>query len=129
MPVRFRALVGVRGSFWKISGKLARMFFPPEFLSLVVVKFNDTGGLNKPTARRSDNDHVYFQNLGKVDRELTLSTWVFTGTAAPISVPAGKVVGPFVMDPDNNFSGTVRCYPDPPFGGGAPGDPQFESGD
>lgn len=93
----------------------------------VAVQFYDRGGLNHPTVSRSAGQHVCFQNLGEVDRTLTLSTWPFEGDAREILVPAGATVGQFRLDPDGSFSGTVTVTVDPPFEGGAPGDPGFDA--
>lgn len=93
----------------------------------VLVKFDDNGKLNHPVAKRSLAHEVSFQNKGKTDRKLKLSYWPFVGAQAPILVPAGATVGPFVLNPNDDWVGTVTASGTPPFGGsGGPGDPGFD---
>ncbi len=100
---------------------------PFDAEACVPVKFYDKGKLNHPKASRTAGDHVCFENKGKVDRTLTLDYWPFEGDPRAIFVPAGGTVGPFRLNPDDTFIGTVTASADPPFeGAGGPGDPGFD---
>lgn len=100
---------------------------PFDAEACVPVKFYDKGKLNHPKASRTAGDHVCFENKGKVNRTLTLDHWPFEGDPRTIFVPAGGTVGPFRLDPDDTFVGTVTASADPPFeGAGGPGDPGFD---
>lgn len=93
----------------------------------VLVKFDDKGKLNHPSAKRSLAHEVSFQNKGERDRKLKLSYWPFVGPEAPILVPSGATVGPFALNPNDDYVGPVTASGTPPFGGGGgPGDPGFD---
>lgn len=126
---KFRAMRGIKKSFWKLGPKLTGALFPKGVRAIVVVQFNDRGKINHAKAHRSTNDEVYFNNLGRIGRTLTLSHWPFIEPERPFFVPAKSAVGPFHLDPSDPFVGTITVYGDPPFGGGGgPGDPQFDAG-
>lgn len=129
VPRRISALVGLRDKFWELPTRVMRAVFPLDAAAMVVVTFDDNGGLNRPSASRARNDVVWFANHGRVDRILTLDYWPFLGTPAGIRVAKGKSVGPFVLNPKDTFVGAITCTGAPPFGaGGGPGDPQFDAG-
>jgi hypothetical protein len=129
VPRRISALVGLRDKFWELPTRVMRAVFPLDAAAMVVVTFDDSGGLNRPSASRARNDVVWFANHGRVNRVITLSYWPFLGTAASIRVDKGKSVGPFVLNPKDTYVGSITCTGDPRFGGGGgPGDPQFDAG-
>jgi hypothetical protein len=121
LPEEYLELLRARG--------LVLTFHDPA--TCVTVKFHDKGGLNHPRASRSAGHHVCFQNLGKVERTLTLSHWPFQGDAREIVVPAGTTVGQFKLDPDDDYVGPITVSAVPKFDSstGGPGDPAFDAGD
>lgn len=126
-PKKYKALQGKSNSFWQLPDKLGAAVFPDDCAEIVVVRFNDVRGLNRPKARRSNDDQVWFRNEGPTKRRLTLDHWVFLEPEASILVPAKSSVGPFHLDPACPYIGHVETNPAPPSQDGPPGDPGFDT--
>jgi len=127
---RARGTLASIPNLWVFAKTLATILFPASADSAVVVKFNDRGKLNHVTAHRSTNDLVFFQNLGTKSRSFDLDHWPFLPPAIRLTVAAGKTIGPFPLDPNGTYNGTITFINIAPVfgGGGGPGDPQMDTG-